>query len=59
MLKKITVEAAFIAEVDEHLRYKKHALSVVKNSRNGMSTKRIKTEDSELGLDTPCDRDGS
>jgi putative transposase len=24
-----------------------------------MSTKRIKTEDGELDLDTPCDRDGS
>jgi acetoin utilization protein AcuB len=45
MLKKITVEAALNAEMDEHLGYEKHAKSVVKNSRNGMMSKRIKTED--------------
>jgi putative transposase len=59
MLKKITVEAALNAEIDEYLGCEKHAKSVVKNSRNGMSTKRIKTEDAEFDLDTPRDRDGS
>ena len=59
MLKKITVEAALNAEMDEHLGYEKHAKSVVKNNRNGMTTKRIKTEDGEFDLDTPRDRDGS
>jgi hypothetical protein len=42
MLKKITVEAALNAEMDEHLSYEKHAKSVVKNSRNGRTSKRIK-----------------
>jgi putative transposase len=59
MLKKITVEAALNAEMEEHLDYEKHAKSVVKNSRNGMTTERIKTEDGEFDLDTPRDRDGS
>jgi putative transposase len=36
MLKKITVDSALNAEMDEHLGYEKHAKSVVKNSRNGM-----------------------
>lgn len=59
MLKKITVEAALNAEMDEHLGYEKHAQSVIKNSRNGKTTKRIKTEDGEFILETPRDRDGS
>ena len=58
MLKKITVEAALNAEMDEHLGYEKHAKSVVNNSRNGKTSKRIKTEDGEFELDTPRDRDG-
>jgi transposase-like protein len=59
MLKKITVEAAFNAEMEEHLGYEKHARSVVKNNRNGITTKRRKTKDGEFDLDTPRDRDGS
>ena len=58
MLKKITVEAALNAEIDEHLGYEKHAKSVMQNSRNGKTSKRIKTEDGEFELDTPRDRDG-
>jgi putative transposase len=59
MLKKITVEAALNAEMEEHLGYEKHAKSEVKNSRNGRTSKRIKTEDGEFDLDTPRDRDSS
>jgi transposase-like protein len=44
MLKKITIEAALNAEMDEHLGYVKHAKLLVKISRNGMTTKRIKVE---------------
>ena len=58
MLKKITVEAALNAEMDEHLGYEKHAKSVVKNNHNCITTKRIKPEDGEFDLDTPRDRDG-
>ncbi len=59
MLKKITVEAALNAEMDEHLGYEKHHKSTSTNSRNGKSTKRVKTEDGEFELDTPRDREGS
>jgi transposase-like protein len=59
MLKKITVEAALNPEMEDHLGYEKHAQSVVKNNRNGKTTKRIKTEDGEFDLETPRDRDGS
>ena len=41
MLKKITVEAALNAEMEEHLGYEKHAKSVVKNNRNGRTSKRV------------------
>ncbi len=59
MLKKITVEAALNAEMDEHLGYEKHKPSNSSNSRNGKSSKRVKTEDGEFELDTPRDRLGS
>jgi hypothetical protein len=42
MLKKITVEAALNAEMEEHLGYEKRAKSVVKNSRNCRTSKRVK-----------------
>tara|TARA_R110000744_G_scaffold262211_6_gene376752 strand:- start:1905 stop:2327 length:423 start_codon:yes stop_codon:yes gene_type:complete len=58
MLKKITFEATLNAEMDEHLGYEKHAKSDFKNSRNGITSKRVKTEDGEFVLDTPRDRDG-
>ena len=47
ILQKITVEAVLNAEMDEHLGYKKNAKSVVKNNCNGITTKRIKTEEGE------------
>lgn len=59
MLKKITVEAALNAEMDEHLGYEKHHHSKTTNSRNEKSSKRVKTEDGEFELDTPRDRNGS
>lgn len=58
MLKKITIEAAFNAEMDEHLGYQKHHISTSSNSRNGKSSKRIKTEDGEFELATPRHRNG-
>jgi putative transposase len=59
MLKKITVEAALNAEMDEHLGYEKHHKSTFANSRNGKTSKRIQTEDGQFELDTPRDREGS
>ena len=59
MLKKITVEAALNAELDEHLGYDKNHISDNSNSRNGYSSKTIITEDGQFEIDVPRDRDSS
>ncbi len=59
ILKKITVEAALNAEMEDHLGYEKHQKSTSTNSRNGQTSKRIKTEDGEFEINTPRDRDGT
>jgi len=59
MLKKITVEAALNAELDEHLGYDRHDQSDSINSRNGYSGKTIITEDGQFEVAIPRDRDGS
>lgn len=59
MLKKVAVEAALNAEMDAHLGYDKHEQSDTANSRNGFSSKTVKTEDGTFELSTPRDRDGS
>ncbi len=59
MLKKITVEAALNAELDDHLGYDKHQPSENNNSRNGYSSKTVISEDGRFEVDVPRDRDGS
>lgn len=59
MLKKITVEAALNAELNDHLGYEKHQLSDNSNSRNGHSSKKLITEDGSFAVDVPRDREGS
>ena len=59
MLTKVTVEAALNAELDEHLGYARHEQSNQNNSRNGFSSKTIRTEDGAVDLDAPRDRDPS
>lgn len=59
MLTKVTVEAALNAELDEHLGYSRHEQSSSGNYRNGHSPKTIRTEDGEVDLDTPRDRNSS
>lgn len=59
MLTKVAVEAALNGELDAHLGYEKHQKSTSANSRNGHTTKTLKTEDGEFQLNTPRDRDGS
>lgn len=59
MMTKITVEAALNAELDDHLGYSKHEQSSSENSRNGYSSKTVKTEDGQFELSTPRDREGS
>ena len=59
MLKKITVETALNAELDEHLGYDRHDQSDTINSRNGYSGKTIITEDGQFEVAIPRDREGS
>jgi transposase-like protein len=44
----LVVEAALNAEMEEHLGNEKHKPSKSQNSRNGKSTKRVKTKDGNL-----------
>lgn len=59
MLKKITVEVALNAELDDHLGYDKHGTSSNSNTRNGYSSKTLITEDGAFEVDVPRDRDSS
>ena len=59
MLKKVTVEAALGAELDDHLGYDKHQPSSGSNSRNGYSSKTLSTDDGDIDIDIPRDRDSS
>jgi len=59
MLKKITVETALNAELDDHLGYDRHQASDTSNSRNGYSSKTLISEDGTFGIDVPRDREGS
>ena len=45
IVKKIIIEAALNAEMDDHLGYEQHCQSSSANSRNGRTSKRIQTED--------------
>lgn len=59
MLTKVTIETALNAELDEHLGYEKHQSNTNSNSRNGYSSKTLKTEDGQVQIDAPRDREGS
>ncbi len=59
MLTKVTVETALNAELDEHLGYQKHQSRINSNSRNGYSGKSIITDDGEVDIDVPRDREAS
>ena len=61
LLKKMAVEAALGAEIDEHLGYDKHDPKGrgSGNSRNGYSSKTLKGDHGEVEIDTPRDRSGT
>ncbi|XAW89864.1 IS256 family transposase [Vibrio sp. CDRSL-10 TSBA] len=59
MLTKVTVETALNAELDEHLGYEKHASKPSTNSRNGYSSKSIITDDGDVPIEVPRDREAS
>jgi len=60
-LKKMTVEAALGAEMEDHLGYAKHSPEGhhTGNSRNGYSGKTLKGNHGEVAIEVPRDRDGS
>ena len=49
------------AEMDNHLGYEKHApeASEFTNSRNGKSTKKVRSKSGEISIEVPRDREGS
>lgn len=59
MLKKITVETALNAELDDHLGYDRHQESDGSNYRNGYSSKPLITDDGSFEVEVPRDREGS
>ena len=59
LLKKITVETALNAELDDHLGYDKHQFSDNANSRNGHSSKTLQSEDGQFEVAIPRDRDST
>lgn len=53
ILCKITFEVALNAEHDDHLGYEKGRPKKSKNTRNGYSSKTIKTEYNQIEIDAP------
>ena len=58
-LRKRAIEEMLEGELDAHLGYKKHQTSENRNSRNGHSTKTIKSENGQTEIKVPRDRDSS
>ena len=58
-LMKMTIEKALKAELSSHLGYEKDSIKGRngRDSRNGYTSKKVKTEAGELELNTPRDRD--
>jgi len=59
LMTKIAVETALHVELDDHLGYEKHQESSHSNSRNGFTTKTLKTEEGQFEIDIPRDSDSS
>lgn len=59
MLTKLTVETALNAELTEHLGHEKNAPKTGSNTRNGYSSKTLLTDDGEVELNTPRDRENT
>jgi len=59
VFKKFMIETALNTELSDHLGYEKHQSKKSSNSRNGFSSKTVLTQDGQLALDIPRDREGS
>ena len=57
-ISKEVIEAALECEITEHLGYEKHSksLSEEKNTRNGYTSKKVKTSKGEVNIEVPRDR---
>lgn len=55
-LRKRGVEQLLEGEMDAHLGYEKHERSEGKNARNGHTSKRLKTQEGEIEIKVPRDR---
>ncbi|WP_342265144.1 IS256 family transposase [Cardinium endosymbiont of Philonthus spinipes] len=55
-LSKRLVEKALESEMDSHLGYNKHARSDSENSRNGLSSKQVVTDNGVISVEVPRDR---
>jgi len=58
-LKKRGIEQLLEGELDAHLGYERHDRSETKNSRNGHTTKKIKTTEGAMQISVPRDREAS
>ena len=58
-LQKRGLEAILNGELDAHLGYDKHEKSTTSNSRNGYSSKKVKTSFGESEIQVPRDREAS
>lgn len=58
-LQKRGIEKILEGELDAHLGYERHEKTTSSNSRNGYSSKKVKTSFGESGLQVPRDRDAS
>jgi len=58
-LRKRGIEQLLNAELDEHLGYPKNEHNETNNARNGKKSKKLKTDDGELTIEVPRDRNGT
>ncbi|MDP8182064.1 IS256 family transposase, partial [Pasteurella atlantica] len=59
LLHKRFFEKSLNAELDEHLGYQKNGIRKGSNSRNGVTSKTVYTEEGKFSIDTPRDREGT
>ncbi len=57
--REVAISIKTESELDDHLGYEKHATKPSSNSRNGYSSKSIITDDGEVPIDVPRDREAS
>jgi putative transposase len=59
MLTKLTIETALNAELTDHLGHEKNAPKSGSNTRNGYSSKTLLSDDGEIEILTPRDREST